>query len=248
MTSKQVMLSLVMVVLVTGGCLNRRGDLTPDYPDRQLWAVVPLRNESGSLHADGLTVADHLAHQLEDAYRVDVLPVNRTIGAMEALELHRVATMEDAMQLRSAMQVDAIVIGSITAYDPYDPPKLGLLVELYVDPLRDMSSLDLRKLQRTPTDDLSLPSPARRSDQPVSTVSVYYDAADPHIRHLLERYGNRRGPDGSDRHAWRRYRMSMDLYTEFVCHEVSARLLRAEAMRLKPPPEADRQVKSEPAS
>jgi len=246
MTSKQVMLSLVMVVLVTGGCMNSRGGLTPDYPDRQLWAVAPLRNESGSIQADGLKVADHLAHQLEDAYRIDMLPVNRTIATMEALQIPQVTNMEQAMQIRAAMEVDALLIGSITAYDPYDPPKLGLAIELYVDPRRDPSSFDVRRLQRSATDELALPSSARRSDQPVSTVSIFFDAADPHIRYLIERYGKRRGVDEKDRDAWRLYRMSMDLYTEFVCHEASTRLLRAEAQRLAPPPA--KTASTEPAS
>lgn len=76
MTSEQVLLTALVLCCIAiaaclGGCASDRFNfgwvrkdvvepLTSPYRERQLWAVVPLRNESGSLNPKGLTLADHL--------------------------------------------------------------------------------------------------------------------------------------------------------------------------------------------
>jgi hypothetical protein len=241
MTSEQVMLALLVLLLpLWGGCgVQRDARDTPvprlvaPYAERQVWAVAPLRNESGSLHADGVRIADHLARQLERAEGIDVIPVNRVLAAMDAMRLGSVASPEDALQLRRTLGVDAIVIGTVSSYDPYDPPKLGLAVELYVDEDRDRRErVDLRGLTRAPVDEMTR-LPSLPQGQPVNAVSGLFDAADSPTRQWLERYATGRGSGEARRDHWRNYRMSMDLYTEFVSYAVSWRLLNAEARRLR---------------
>jgi hypothetical protein len=53
---------------------------------------------------------------------------------MRALEFPAVRTPIEAQQLARAMGVDGIVAGTITAYDPYDPPVFGLSLALYAQP------------------------------------------------------------------------------------------------------------------
>ena len=112
MTSKQVM--LVATALLAVGCsstASRRsaGVLISPYPTRTVWAVVPLRNESGSLNADGAATADHLARQLENATNVDVLPVNRVLDAMRTMRLSEVRGRGDAMGLMQTLGVDGLI-------------------------------------------------------------------------------------------------------------------------------------------
>jgi len=90
-------LAALVCLSCTIGC-RTTGD--PDaaaglYPARQVWAVAPMRNESGSQAVDAARVADHLARQLELAPGIDVLPVNRTLAAMEALGLDQVTDKND---------------------------------------------------------------------------------------------------------------------------------------------------------
>src|SRR5690606_14752642 len=130
--------------------------LASPYETRQIWAIAPLRNESGSLYADGVKMADHLAYQLENAEQLDVLPVNRTLRAMNALGMRQINTRQDAMRLLQTLGADALVVGNITAYNPYDPPRLGIALELYQHPRiwRNENEIDPRKLSRAPTDEL----------------------------------------------------------------------------------------------
>ena len=235
MTSEQVLLILMALGLSVGGCVNQREVpvWAGIYPRQQLWAVVPMRNESGSLHADGVRMADHLANQLEIIPGIDTLAVNRVLAAMDALQLATVASSADALSLRQTLGVDGLVIGTVTAYDPYTPPKLGLKIELYVDsgwPWFEESSI--RELSWAAVDGQTRPGDGVKTNQPLSVVSGYFDAADPITRRWLMDYATRRGVAPRDPHGWRIYMIDMDLYTEFVAHKVSRRLLEAEAKRL----------------
>lgn len=250
MKSEQAMWMVLALVVGTAGC-HYRGAKKPErlsapYGDRQVWAVAPLRNESGSLHADGFKAADQLAQRLETVMGLDTLPVNRVLAAMQSLQMQSVTSTEDAIKLRSLLGADGLVVGTITAYDPYDPPKLGLAIELYIDPRRDSFRVtDIRKLVRAATDQMSLPAMPQRPSQPVSVVSGFYDASDPAVRQKLHRYAAQRtGQDEDDpAQGWRLYQIDMDLYTEFVTYLVSQRLLRVEQERLAPP-----RLAAEPAS
>ena len=242
MTSKQVML---MLVLSMGGCVYEQTPpgaepLVSPYAERRVWAVAPLRNESGSLNADGLVMADHLARQLENASHVDVVPVNRVLRAMEVLELPAITTEAHVQSVMQLLNVDGLVVGSITAYDPYDPPKLGLAIELF-DGGRaaTLDAIDTRDLTRAATAEQSSPyarggaQPMSRRDGVASGVSIFLDAATADVRDKLKLYGGDRGGENHHPEGWHRYRISMDLYSEFVSYVASWRLMRAEARRLQ---------------
>ncbi|HEX7010116.1 MAG TPA: hypothetical protein VF184_09045 [Phycisphaeraceae bacterium] len=244
MKSEQVLLGLLALAALVAGCDRaRRGEAPPleaPYAARQVWAVAPLRNESGSLQADGVVIADHLARQLENARPIDMVPVNRVLAAMDALEMPAVASPQDAQRLRRLLEVDGLIVGTVTAYEPYDPPKLGIAVELYLSPPDEpFPVLDVRRLSSAATDQWTQPDPPPGARSPASVVSGFYDAADPGVRGALEQYARYRGIRGQGAENPHLYRMSMDLYTEFVSYLVSSRLLQAESQRLAPPAGSD---------
>jgi hypothetical protein len=249
MTSKQVMLMtaalLAAVVLGSAGCewfemIDFTGPpsdpLVSPYPTRHVWAIAPLRNESGTRYADGAVMADKLQRQLGAAANLDVLPVNRTIEAMQALQLAEIATPGQARQVLAKLGADGLVIGTITTYEPYDPPKLGLALELYVnEKVEQAESPDLRRLTVAPVDGPPTTAPLAGVPQPVSVVSTVLDGGDARVRDQIESYARRRGTE-PDPNAWRRFRSSMDLFSEFGCYVMSWRLLEAEKNRLAPKP------------
>lgn len=233
MTSEQVM--LIGVVLLLGSCTmppeQTQAPPAPITPP-QLWAVAPLRNESGSAYADGLMLADYLARQFERTPGVDVLPVNRTLAAMAALKMDAPVSPRDALKLMGTLGADALVVGTITAYDPYDPPKLGLALELYTRRRPQGAPLtDLRKLVRQRAGG-GMPGAAQLSRQPVALVSAVFDAADAASIELLERYVQGRDPEIDAQQTARLHRISMDLFSQFVSHVMSRRLLEARSQRL----------------
>ena len=245
MTSKKVLLSrprrlmlIALVVLWVGlwfglaGC-NRRIALPKNYaspyPATKLWAVVPFANESGTTVPDPMRVADQLTQQLQQVEGVDVLPVNRVIEAMAAQQFDEVTTLTEAHALMDMLQVDGLLVGSITAWDPYEPPKIGISVQLYSRRRGKDRVLDSRQLTAA-TSGNQLPT-VHQEPRPIAQVSDYFDAANGDILRRLQQYAYGRTPTDAPA-GWRRYLLDMDLYSEFVSHELMRRLFRSEWQRM----------------
>jgi len=202
-----------------------------------LWAVAPLRNESGTTHADALAISDQLVAAAEEVEGVRCVPLNRSIEAMRALKMPQVQTPEDAMLLAETLGAQGILIGSITAYDPYTP-SLGLSVALAIRPgalqaTGDTRGVDSRAVT-TQTRDTSTPSTF--GGRPASATSQNYDAKNHQVLADVKSYamGRHEAPTAL---GWQRYIKSMELFTEFATHDVVRRLIERERARLgKPAP------------
>ena len=225
---------VLSLLLALAGCAGGRpAGLTAPYADRKVFAVAPLRNESGSLAADGIRLADRLTEQLTLTRRVDTVPVNRVLGAMEAAGMSGVNTRADALRLLGALGVDALVVGTVTAYDPYDPPKVGLNLDLYMGEAMTQQVMDIRLLSRAATDRSFRFDAAGNLDQPVTSLSALWDAGHPVTQDRLASYATGRGTDyGSTSTEARLFRISMDLYSGFVAFEAARRLMDLELLRL----------------
>lgn len=236
MTSQKVMLTALGLLLVAGCTLLRPppSELRSPYATRRALAVTPLRNESGSAYADGLRMADLLTQQIDAAANLDAVPVNRVLAAMEQRGIVEVRDPRTAQTLMQALGVDGLIVGSLTAYDPYDPPMAGVAIELYTSQAVDQYELDLNRLTYAATDDASRLSDAEPADrrQPASMVSVVLRASDVPTRQELQRYADGRGPQKGVSSDWRRYRVNMNLYEQFVAFAMVDRLLDAESRRL----------------
>jgi len=204
---------LALFIAAAMGCDPRPALRQPDvlqspFPVNQLWAVVPFANESGVSTADGARVADQFVKVVEETNGLSSVALNRTLATMQLLGMRAVRTDADAARLRDAMGVDGLVVGTITAWNPYPPPKIGLAAQVY---LRD-GLLNLATL--TPID----PS------TPVSSGSGFFDASNHAVLASLRRYSAARhqpeGPYGEDI-----YFVDMSRYAEFASFEILSRIL-----------------------
>ena len=207
----------------------------PDQPDALL-AVAPLRNESGTGVVDTMAISDSLVGQVHQVHGFSVVPLNRTIAAMRILNMPSVDTPDDAHALIETLGVDGLIVGTITAYDPYDPPKMGMSLALFARPGSLMTGgapqregIDPRAVRSAPTEQ-SLPHP-EWSDAPTATASAHLDAANHEVQQAVRTFGEGRSPTSSAL-GWRRYLASMPLYADFVCYRLMERLLDAERLRL----------------
>jgi len=230
-------LTLVMV----GGCrlfperFDQPTALVSPYDGPKLWAVMPLRNESGTSVVDSAAMADRLAARIASVDRINVLPVNRVIAELERLQWPSVNSAGEAMQLMHRLEVDGLVAGTIAAWDPYEPPTIGATIQLYSRRGPDAApAVDPRALTGAATDEPR--GLVNRYEQPVAQASGHFDAADGSVLARLKAYAHGRTPPDSAA-GWRAYLLSMDLYAEFVSHELTRRLLHAERARLGPPPD-----------
>ncbi len=221
-----------IALLLTGCASDRPRRLQAPGDTTQLWAVVPFMNESGVSIVDGPSAADAFMREAQQVPGIDVLPVNRVIQTMSKLGLERITSSNDAMMLMDVMKVDGLVVGSITAYDPYRPMTLGIAVELYARPETDeRNGLDVRRLSQSASGHGS----AEEIDPagPVAQAAGVFDASDHRTLRWLEDYAHGRAePEGS--FGTDIYRVSMDWYTKFVCYRLLRHLLAQERFRLSP--------------
>jgi len=207
--------------------------LSSPYSQDVIVAVAPLANESGTSAADELRMADRLVEQLAEVHGIGVIPLNRTLNAMQALRLPAVSSPAEAHALARALGADAIIVGSITAWDPYDPPRLGLNLALFgTGPALSASGsaeVDPRALQSASTD-YTL-NAASSPNKPLAYLSQHFDASNHEVLCNVKAYAEGRAdPDSALR--WERYTKSMELYERFVSFRAVATLLQSEQQRV----------------
>lgn len=241
MTSAQIMIVRVLILAAAlAGCakpgLVPPRTLVAPYDTalgEPIWAVVPLRNESGTSLLDTGRVSDAVVAAVAQTAGLKSVPLNRTMAAMRALSMDRVESPAELRQLAEAMGVDGIIVGSITEYDPYTP-KLGLSLALYARPGALASAggvrVDPRELTYQPTD-YDYFEGAAFDDEPVGIVSDYLDGKNHQVQLDLKAYAEGRHEPGTALE-WRRYLAIMDLYTEFAAWHTVSRLLDHEWIRL----------------
>jgi hypothetical protein len=197
-----------------------------------LWAVAPLRNESGTADADPLAISDKIVAAVEEVQGVRAIPLNRVLQAMQALEMQTLRTPADARRLAQALGVDALLVGAITAYDPYTPT-IGLSLALYprtAEAASANSQLNPRALSARATEPGALPA-SRYEDAPVAVISEHLDGKNHQVLMDVRAYAEGR-MDGPSAIGWRRYTSSMDLYTQFAAYHTVDRLMKDEWLRL----------------
>ncbi|MBS0195138.1 MAG: hypothetical protein JSR77_00105 [Planctomycetes bacterium] len=196
-----------------------------------LWAVAPPRNESGTTFLDVLAVGDALVTAAEEVRGVRCVPLNRTLEAMQALKMEYVATPADARRLAQAMQVDAVVVSSVTAYDPYKP-SIGLGAALYARPgaleTGAPSTTDSRKLATMTTD--SAPVTQTGGDRPLATTSEHFDSRNNQVLADVKTYAEGRQKRESAL-GWRSYAASAERFTEFASYRTIQSLVQQEWIR-----------------
>ncbi|MBX3357244.1 MAG: hypothetical protein KF745_02330 [Phycisphaeraceae bacterium] len=198
-----------------------------------LWAVAPLMNESGTSSVDSLAVSDTVVNTVTATQGLAAVPMNRTLLAMRALGMNGVRSGSDARRLAQALGADGVIVGVITAWDPYNPPKVGMALALYAAPGRSVPArgFDPSSLQKAYSDqDPSLKQ--RNEDEPSAVVSDYLDGSNHGVQFDLKNYAEGRHNPQNSPMGWRTYLASMDLYTEFAAFWTVNRLLDEERLRL----------------
>jgi hypothetical protein len=172
---------------------------------RQVWAIAPTINISGQEQIDPL------------------LQIDRVVEVYASLKIDKVQSEQQAYEICKLLGCDGLVIPTVTAYDPYDPPKFGASLQLFVRPgtFARMPKINPHELERSPTT-VALPVMPEAHD--MAQVVEMYDASDGSVRDAVKRYAHGRtdpnGPLGVNE-----ITMSMDRYCAFGYHELLGELI-----------------------
>ncbi|MEN0111955.1 MAG: hypothetical protein AAF805_14645, partial [Planctomycetota bacterium] len=104
------------------------------FPQLSRVAVVPFFNQSDERTVDGRQFASAYFAELQAVPGFEVVPVS----AVEvAIRQHGIRfdppadVVSELRRLAAALGVDAVVVGTVTDYSPYYPPRCGIRVEWY---------------------------------------------------------------------------------------------------------------------
>ena len=100
------------------------------FPQLHKIAVLPFFNQSAEPTVDGDAIAMAYYNELQNIPGFEVMPVGVARRLLQASELEP-RTPEDFQKLARLMGVDAILVGSVTEYTPYYPPRIGISVDWY---------------------------------------------------------------------------------------------------------------------
>ncbi len=121
--------------LMLAGCsclpeIAHQPTLHNPFPQLSRVAVAPFFNLSNEPTLDGRKVALAYFNELQLVPGFEVVPLGTVEQAMRDTR-NRLAGPDDARRLAQYLGVDAIVIGAVTDYSPYYPPRCALQVEWY---------------------------------------------------------------------------------------------------------------------
>ena len=100
------------------------------FPQLHRVAVLPFYNQSAEPTVDGEAVAMAYYGELQAIPGFELMPVGVTRQLLAASGVEP-RTPSDFQKLARLMNVDAVLVGSITEYSPYYPPRIGIAVDWY---------------------------------------------------------------------------------------------------------------------
>ena len=154
-TAPRILICLILLAaLFPGGCeppphYGSEQQLFMPGAKRQVWAIAPTINLSGQKGVDPLLQADLLYQQLQQVHGLTVVPVDRVVQVMAGLKMEKVQSEEQAAMVCDRLGCDALVLATVTAFDPYDPPKFGGSVQVFAKPAGfAQKNVDVHELSR----------------------------------------------------------------------------------------------------
>lgn len=207
--------------------------LLSPYRGMHTLAVAPAINVSGKREFDPLTVSDTMFTELQQVHGLTVLPVNKTIAAMQHLRLRSIDSPETAARIAEVMGADGLVIVAVTAYDPYLPPTVGMKLQLYT--VRDADApVDAAATQARRVDGSVIDPPVPAAQRPVrhlaATISAVFNSSNQSVRTELKDFARGRTEYDSALQE-EKFLADADAYMRFVCHSMVRRLLEVERSR-----------------
>ena len=129
---------LLLVLLSSVGCslfpvTYQREQIHNPFPQVQRVAVLPFYNQSENPTVDTELVAEKYYGALQAIPGFEVLPVGvtKTQWLIYSQQFGEPMSGEELQNLADFMGVEALVVGSVTDFDAYYPPRMAMTVHWY---------------------------------------------------------------------------------------------------------------------
>ena len=218
------------------GCETTERKLQPSPPIIAPYAVnlvvAPFGNDSGVVIRPDqqASVSDKLVVALNGVEGWQAVPLNRTLEAMRQVGLAEIRTLDEARSILRIVGGDGIVVGTITEWNPYDPPRFGANILLVADEAEVQEAFESRRLTGRTGDGGTEPGAPVRT---LTDVVAVYDATNHTVRGQVREYAksNDDVTDGFDPPE-RYYLMVFDHWLDFAASELVSTLVDRERVRV----------------
>lgn len=135
-----LLLALAPLILLASGCsillpeVSHQPVVHNPFPQLSSVAVVPFFNQSAEATVDGREFALAYYAELQSIPGFEVVPVPAVEAAIRQYGITfdpPEQAIDQARWLAKKLGVDAVVIGTVTDFNPYYPPRCGMRVEWY---------------------------------------------------------------------------------------------------------------------
>lgn len=123
-------LSFVLAGCASWPAVTHPPQLHNPFPQLERIAVMPFFNQSNAPTLDGFEVAVAYQTELQKIPGFQVMPVGVVEQYLKDGQFSLDPTT-DFQALARDLGVDVLVVGAITDYDPYTPPRIGLAIDWY---------------------------------------------------------------------------------------------------------------------
>lgn len=177
-------------------------------------AVAPAHDLTGTGQLDCLAFTDIFASELTQVPQVQVVPVNQVLAVMYGQGWRTLSSPQQAQELARLLNADGVVVLAVSEYDPYDPPRLGVIAEMYLLPPRQPAQVGLpgEDVERSPVPVASQPA-AAMAVGPARQVQRIFEAASKGEQQQIRRYAALREPPG--KHDWSEYLRSQKQFLRY---------------------------------
>lgn len=190
--------------------------------------VAPVVNLAGVRDFDVLRFTDAVASELLAFPGFAAVPVNLTLATLARAGRARVDSAEDALALAEELNADGTLVVGVTEYDPYDPPRVGLIMQWYpVQPAHGGPTFDPVATSRASGEPPVAQLSAGVGAAPRRQVQRTFYAADAAVRAEVELYARSRGEHDSP-YGWRRIVVNQELYVRYCCWALIRSMLEPE--------------------
>lgn len=124
------LLLTLLFCVAHSGCVMFEVGVTNPVAGLTTVAVAPFFNLSEEPTVDGRRFAAAYFTELQKTPGFQVVPVGVVEQAIHDHQL-QMSSPEDALKLAKILNIDAVVVGAVTDYSPYYPPRIGLQVSWY---------------------------------------------------------------------------------------------------------------------
>lgn len=136
MCGKLLKILICLPLLGLAGCslvlpeISHKPVIRNPFPQLSRVAIAPFFNQSDESTVDGRDFAMAYYSELQQTPGFEVIPVGVVEEAIIANQIN-LGGAGEARRLAQILGVDAVVVGAVTDFTPYYPPRCGLRIEWY---------------------------------------------------------------------------------------------------------------------